>query len=295
MEFQSRVERSMALRVLTYTGLAWEGLLRWREGSGGEEPPGAPLPPVIPFVVYNGHPRWTAPPDVSELIVPTAGELARLQPSNRYVLLDMQRANTASVPGDNAVGLQVALEQAMLEEKLPILHRVEAVLAGPGHAELRQAFTAWLRRSYEEDYGVFAGGGEALRRELDRMENAGEVVAMGSLAAERWKERERKKQAQIYARALERGMEQGLTQGRAKGRVEGRRAVRRAVRRELNFIGASWGVWRRAGSGPMRAIICRRCWRAFRSRSDWRRWAMRSSIAAQARNCSRRSGALSAW
>ena len=132
MEFQSRVDRSMALRVLTYTGLAWEGLLRWREGSGGEEPAGAPLPPVIPFVVYNGHPRWTAPPDVSELIVPTAGELARLQPSNRYVLLDMQRAKTGGMPEDNAVGLQVALEQAMLEEKLPILRRVEAVLAALG-------------------------------------------------------------------------------------------------------------------------------------------------------------------
>ena len=210
MEFQSRVDRSMALRVLTYTGLAWEGLLRWREGSGGEEPPGAPLPPVIPFVVYNGHPRWTAPPDVSKLIVPTAGELARLQPSNRYMLLDMQRANIGSVPEDNTVGLQVALEQAMLEEKLPILRRVETVLAGPEHVELRMAFAAWLRRSWEEDYGVFAGGGKALRRELDRMENAGEVVAMGSLAVERWKERNRKREAQISARAMERGRAEGL-------------------------------------------------------------------------------------
>ena len=162
-----------------------------------------PLPPVIPFVVYNGHPRWTALPDVSELIVPTAGELARLQPSNRYVLLDMQRAKTGGVPEDNAVGLQVALEQAMLEEKLPILRRVETVLAGPKHVELRKAFAAWLRRSWEEDYGVFAGGGKALRRELDRMENAGEVVAMGSLAVERWKERNRKKEAQIFAEGLE--------------------------------------------------------------------------------------------
>ena len=209
LEFQSGIDRQMALRVLTYTGLAWEGLLRWREGSGGEEPPGAPLPPVIPFVVYNGHPRWTAPQDVSELIVPTAGELARLQPSNRYVLLDMQRAETGSVPEDNAVGLQVALEQAMLVEKLPILRRVEAVLASPGHAELRMAFAAWLRRSYEEDYSVFADSDEALRRELDRMENAGEVEAMGSLAAERWKELNRKKEAQIFARAMERGMAQG--------------------------------------------------------------------------------------
>ena len=207
MEFQSRVDRSMALRVLTYTGLAWEGLLRWREGSGGKEPPGAPLPPVIPFVVNNGHPLWTAPPDVSELIVPTAGELARLQPSNRYVLLDMQRAKTGSMPEDNAVGLQVALEQAMLAEKLPILRRLETALAGAGHAELRQAFAAWLRRSYEEDYGVFADGDEVLRRELDRIENAGEVEAMGSLAAERWKELNRKKEAQILAQGRAEGLE----------------------------------------------------------------------------------------
>ena len=209
-EFQSGVDRSMALRVLTYTGLAWEGLLRWREGSGGEESPAAPLPPVIPFVVYNGRPRWMAPPDVSELIAPVAGDLARLQPSNRYALLDMQRAEAGGVPEDNAVGLQVALEQAMLEEKMPVLHRLETVLAGPGHEGLRQAFTAWLRRSLEEDYGVFADGGKALRDELDRLENAGEVVKMGSLAAERWKERNRQNEARVSARAMERGLEQGL-------------------------------------------------------------------------------------
>ena len=233
MEFQSRVDRSMALRVLTYTGLAWEGLLRWREGSGDEEPPGAPLPPVIPFVVYNGHPRWTAPPDVSELIVPTSGELARLQPSNRYVLLDMQQAKTDGMPEDNAVGLQVALEQAMLQERLPILRRVEAVLAGPGHAELRQAFAAWLRRSYEDDYGVFADGDEALRRVLDRIENAGEVVEMGSLAAERWKELNRKKEAQLFARAMERGMEQGLSKGLEKGLEQGLEQGLEVLRRQL--------------------------------------------------------------
>ena len=34
LEFQSGVDRRMALRVLTYTGLAWEGLLRRRKGSG---------------------------------------------------------------------------------------------------------------------------------------------------------------------------------------------------------------------------------------------------------------------
>ena len=233
MEFQSNVDKQMALRVLTYTGLAWEGLLRLREGSAGEEPPGAPLPQVIPLVVYNGRARWTAPPDVSELVAPTGRrELARLRPSNRYALLDMQRAEAGGVPEDNAVGLQVALERAMLDGSLlpALLQRLEAALAGPNLAELRRAFTAWLRRSYEKDYGVFADVGEELSDELDRMEKAGEVVEMGSLALETWKERNRKREARISARAMERGMargleqglERGLTQGHEQGRTEGR-------------------------------------------------------------------------
>ena len=116
----------------------------------------------------------------------------------------------------------------MLEEKLPILHRMEAVLAGAEHAELRQAFAAWLRRSWEDDYGVFADGDEALRDELDRMENAGEVSKMGSLAAERWKERNRKREAQISARAMERGRTQGRTEGlEFERRLLERQAARR--------------------------------------------------------------------
>ena len=214
LEFQSGIDRQMALRVLTYTGLAWEGLLRTGKESGNDKRPGTPLPPVIPFVIYNGNPLWTAPLDVSELVAPAARDLARLQPSNQYVLLDMQRVESGSVPGDNAVALQVALEQAMLEESaMPIWRRVETVLAGPEHDGLRQAFAAWLRWSWTKDYGVFADGDGALRAELDRMENAGEVEAMGSLAFERWKERNRKKEAQILARGVSQGMERGREEG----------------------------------------------------------------------------------
>ena len=129
----------------------------------------------------------------------------------------MQRVETGDVPEDNAVGLQAALEQAMFEESAPILRRVDAVLAGPEHAELRKAFAAWLRRLWAEDYGALTDGDEALSRELDRMVNAGEVEAMRSLAAERWKERNRKREAQVLAR------------GRAEGRTEGIEFERRLL------------------------------------------------------------------
>ena len=216
--------RSVEPNRLTYTGLAWEGLLRRRKGSGNDAQPMTPLPPVIPFAVYNGASHWMAPLDVSELVAPASSLLARLQPANRYVLLDMQRAKTDHVPKDNAVGLQVALEQATFEESVPILRRMGAALAGPEHAELRKAFAQWVRRSWDEDYRVLTGEDEALRRELARMATAGEVEAMGSLAVERWKERERRKEAQILARGMAQGRTEGLEFDR---RLLGSQAARR--------------------------------------------------------------------
>lgn len=63
------------------------------------------------------------------------------------------------------------------------------------------------------------------RRELDRMVAEGEVEAMGSLAVERWRERE----AQIHA------------QGRVEGRTEGVEFERRLLARQAS---------RRFGAGP---------------------------------------------
>ncbi len=210
LEFQSGVDRSMALRVLTYTGLAWEGLLRSRTGSGKQSGdrtrPRTPLPPVIPFVVYNGSPTWTAPEDVSDLVAPSAPALARLQPRNRYVLLDMQRSDAGGVAEDNLVGLQAALVRTTPGEDKEILARLRAALAGPEHEGLRKAFTEWLRRWRDEDYDLESGAGEAFRGELDRVQAVGEVEEMGSLAAERWKKQQRQKEAQIRARAMKQGM-----------------------------------------------------------------------------------------
>ena len=171
-----------------------------------------------------GSSPWTAPLDVSDLVAPVSSALARLQPANRYVLLDMQRAEIDHVPKDNAVRLQVALEQAAFEESVAILRRVGAALAGPEHAGLRKAFAQWVRRSWYEDYGVLTGDDEALRDELARMAAAGEVEAMGSLAVERWKERERKKEAQILARGMAQGRTEGLEFDR---RLLGSQAARR--------------------------------------------------------------------
>lgn len=81
--------------------------------------------------------------------------------------------------------------------------------AGTGRA-LREAFARWLRRSWNKDYDLEDGADEALRGELDRLEAAGEIEAMGSLTVERWKERQRQKDAQIRARAMAEGRAERL-------------------------------------------------------------------------------------
>ena len=79
LEFQSGVDRAMAVRMLAYSGLLYQRLVA--EGVLRER--GA-LPPVLLVVIYNGRSPCTAPVDVAELIAATGAALVRYQPSQRF-------------------------------------------------------------------------------------------------------------------------------------------------------------------------------------------------------------------
>ena len=76
IEFQSTVDRYMAVRILVYVGLLYQDLVR----SGNLAAEGR-LPPVLPIVLYNGSRRWDAPVDVTDLVVPMPGGLEAYRPS----------------------------------------------------------------------------------------------------------------------------------------------------------------------------------------------------------------------
>ena len=86
IEFQSSVDPYMAVRMLAYLGLLYQDLLRT-----GAHSPGQRLPPVVPIVLYNCQPRWTAATDIADLIASTPGGLERYRPRLRYLLLDGKR------------------------------------------------------------------------------------------------------------------------------------------------------------------------------------------------------------
>ena len=65
LEFQSRVDPWMALRVLAYVALLYQDLVR-----EGLVQTGNRLPPVMPIVLYNGDPPWPKPCSVWSAAAP---------------------------------------------------------------------------------------------------------------------------------------------------------------------------------------------------------------------------------
>ena len=140
LEFQSAVDRSMAVRMLTYTALLYqkliaEGVLRERSG----------LPPVLPVVIYNGRRPWTAPVDVAELIASGRGAaLARYQPSQRYFLVDEARVSGPERPSGNLVSALIVLETNRDQARAPaLLGALIDLLRKQDDEELTAAFSEW--------------------------------------------------------------------------------------------------------------------------------------------------------
>jgi len=80
IEFQSSVDRFMALRVLRYLSEFYQFLV-----ESHAVPEDRRLPPVFPLVLYNGDARWTASEQLADLIDPRIG--TTFMPSFRYFKL----------------------------------------------------------------------------------------------------------------------------------------------------------------------------------------------------------------
>ena len=210
LEFQSAVDRSMAVRMLTYTALLYqkliaEGVLRERSG----------LPPVLPVVIYNGQRPWTAPVDVAELIASGRGAaLARYQPSQRYFLLDQGRVGGADLPSGNLVSALIALETTRDRLRAPeLLDALIDLLHKQDDEELTAAFNEWvvqvlLPRRFR---GSVSGP-------LPRLE---EVRTMLAETVQEWT-------AEWVEQGREEGREQGIQQGLQRQRaLLGRQAARK--------------------------------------------------------------------
>ena len=145
LEFQSRVEPRMALRILTYTGLLYGELVRSGEVAAGER-----LPPVLPVVLYNGARPWRAAREMRDLIAAVGPALARYQPAQRYHVVDERRLAKDDLPSDNLLTSVVNLEQSRSAADLArVVESLAATPSDPPKTELRRVFVDWMRRLAE--------------------------------------------------------------------------------------------------------------------------------------------------
>ena len=215
LEFQSGVDRAMAVRMLTYSGLLYQRLVA--EGVLRE---GGALPPVLPVVIYNGRSPWTAPADVSELIAAGGPALSRYQPSQQYFLLDEGRVDGGALPPGNLVSALIALETNRDRSRLSaLLGTLIELLRAQKDEELTAAFTAWAAQVLLPRR--MRGTTSAPLPSLE------EVRTMLAETVQEWTE-------QWVEQGIERGLEQGRAQGIEQGRTEERALLCRQAARKFD-------------------------------------------------------------
>ena len=140
LEFQSRNDERMALRVPEYTALLYRRLDR--HGQLGV--PGG-WPPVLPVVLYNGDAPWTAALEMRDLLASVPAELAPCQPSQRALLLDERRGGRSAAGQPDAGGGRLRAEPHA-HDLARAATAAAAWLASPQESELNRAFAWWLRQ-----------------------------------------------------------------------------------------------------------------------------------------------------
>ena len=142
LEFQSTDEPRMALRILTYTCLLYQELVRNDAlDTGGR------LPAVLPVVLYNGEARWRAALEVGELIAPVGPWLEPYQPSQRYVVVDERHVGAEDLPASNLMRAVLGLEQSRTpKDVMGVAGLLAQWLRDPRDDGLKRAFTDWMWR-----------------------------------------------------------------------------------------------------------------------------------------------------
>jgi predicted transposase YdaD len=197
IEFQSSIDRYMAVRIANYVTLLYQDLI-----AQGHLAADGRLPPVLPIVLYNGEPRWNAAVELAELIAPVPGGLDAYRPSSRYLLLDEGAIiNDPTFPAEvrNLAAALFQLEHARDEATwLKVYERLVGLLDSQALGSLKRAFGRWIYKSFvrKKRPGI----------RLPDIDDYQEVHAVLEQRVEQWNRE-----------LIEKGRLEGLKEGRREG------------------------------------------------------------------------------
>ena len=226
VEFQSRVDRYMALRVQSAATRIYEHLLTdpnfKRTGY---------LAPILPIVLYNGSRRWTAPTRLRDLVrkgtLPAASERAWAPgyTGDSYVVLDVGAYAGRELPAGNIMSLMIRTETMQeLDEAIPLLEESMRQLETPELDGLQQQFLTWFY-SVMERQGVDCD-------ELKEVETVQNLAKEGKIHTLLDAHIQAAK-AKLEAKGQNRGLRRGLKRGRQEGLEQQRKLLQSLAKRRF--------------------------------------------------------------
>jgi len=200
LEFQSRVDPFMAVRIMTYVGLLYQDLAKQAPWQRQKR-----LPPVLPIVLYNGKVRWRAKQNVAELLVEDLPASLQLYiPHARYLLLDEGAIDeTEGYRLKNLAAAIFRLEHSRhAEDILQVMQHFLEWLTDPDQESLKRGIATWLS---EIPLKRLAPG-----HDIKPAATLLEAHTMLAETIDSWTRQWKKE-----------GLQEGLELGRQKGREEG--------------------------------------------------------------------------
>jgi Putative transposase, YhgA-like len=189
MEFQSSVDKYMALRMMVYIGLLYQDLIK-----RGEVLDDGRLPPILPIVLYNGSQKWTAATNISELIPVVPGLVSQFSPALQYLLIDENNYTDSELASlHNLVAAVFRLEHASSPSAVSELTNLLADWLSD-RPDLRRMFALWIRATLmrKQEYGIV----------MPQVDDLQEIRVMLADKVEEW--------AKAY---IAEGKQEGLQQG----------------------------------------------------------------------------------
>ena len=142
MEFQSRPDPSMPVRLMGYVSLFYQNLMKNQPAAGWKK-----LPLVIPVVVYNGWEPWNVARDLGAMIGDLDPSAEVYRPQLRYLLVDESkypREELTALANPVAELFRIEKSRDWGEVGESFLRLQEAI--PPGEDSLRRAFGTWLTK-----------------------------------------------------------------------------------------------------------------------------------------------------
>ena len=213
LEFQSRVDRTMPIRLMHYVACFYDHLLK-----NGTTTPHKGLPPVLPIVLYNGSERWTARQDIYDMAHPEPPAFLQVyQPHLRYYLVDEGRytdeeLNLRQTPLSGVF----SIENASMDRKglQQAVDRIVAIIQADPHKErIDKIITRWLKRHLQRL------GAEV---NLDQLNSLVEDKDMLAENLENWAQQERREEREKVLQETE----QRLREAEKRALEEKRETVR---------------------------------------------------------------------